>query len=134
MNAGYLFSGTRLLVSYPREFFELCGTSHIVHADLLNLPVDAAHASDASISRTLGSHKFIKSDLEARGTPLAPLPFPGAIYRMGHADTATASGSMVRYSLRKESPARPVSLARQLSKFRYAGSRLAAEFFGGIPS
>ncbi|MGE3334498.1 MAG: hypothetical protein AB7I36_12710 [Rhodospirillaceae bacterium] len=133
VNAGYMFSGQRLLLSYPREFFELCGTSHIVRADLLNLPAAGTRASAAYISRTLGSHKFIKRDLEARGTPLAPLPFPGAIYRMGHSDTASGSSSMVRYSLRKESFRRPVSLARQLAKFRYLSTRLSHEFFGGLP-
>lgn len=133
VNAGYTFSGTRLLVSYPREFFELCGTSHIVRADLLNLPAGPADASEAYISRTLGSHKFIKRDLDEQGTPLAPLPFAGAIYRMGHGDAASGSSSMVRYSLRKESVGRPLALARQLAKFRYMGPRLAREFFGGAP-
>ncbi len=133
VNAGYMFSGERLLFSYPREFFELCGTSHIVRADLLDLPADEDHATEAYVSRTLGSHKFIKRDLEARGTPLAPLPFPGAIYRMGHGDTASGSTSMVRYSLRKESLRRPVSLARQLAKFRFMGATLANEFFDGHP-
>lgn len=133
VNAGYMFSGRRLLFSYPDAFFELCGTSHIVRADLLNLPTEDEAASTAYIARTLGSHKFIKRDLEMQGTPLAPLPFPGAIYRMGHSDTASGSSSMVRYSLRKESLRKPVSLARQLAKFRYIGPRLASEFFGGLP-
>jgi hypothetical protein len=133
VNAGYMFSGRRLVISYPNEFFELCGTSHIVRGDLFDLPADAAHASEAYICRTLGSHKFIKGDLERQGTPLSPLPFPGAIYRMGHGDTASGSTSMTRYALRKESLGRPVSLARQLSKFRYLGPGLASEFFGGAP-
>lgn len=133
VNAGYMFSGQRLVFAYPREFFELCGTSHIVRADLLNLPADGEYASPAYVARTLGSHKFIKRDLEMRGTPLAPLPFPGAIYRMGHSDTASGSSSMVRYSLRKESLRRPISLARELAKFRYVGAKLAHEFFGGLP-
>jgi len=133
VNAGYMFSGRRLLFSYPRAFFELCGTSHIVRADLLNLPADDEGVSAAYVARTLGSHKFIKRDLEAQGTPLAPLPFPGAIYRMGHGDTASGSSSMVRYSLRKESFRKLLSLACQLAKFRFIGPRLAREFFDGAP-
>jgi len=133
VNAGYMFSGERLLVSYPRAFFELCGTSHVIRADLLDLPADSSDAHPVYIARTLGSHKFIKRDLERQGTPLAPLPFPGAVYRMGHGDTASGSGSAARYALRKESLTRPLSLARELGKFRYMGSRLAREFFGGLP-
>lgn len=134
VNAGYMFSGTRLLISYPKAFFELCGTSHIIRADLLHLPASAVDASEAYVCRMLGSHKFIKRDLEMQGTPLAALPFPGAVYRMGHSDAASKTSGMVRYSLRKESMRRPVSLARALAKLRYIGPGLAREFFGGAPS
>ncbi|MGE4064265.1 MAG: hypothetical protein AB7E79_12935 [Rhodospirillaceae bacterium] len=134
VDAGYMFSGRRLAFSCPHEFFELCGTSHIVRADLLGLPEREEDADEAYVCRRLGSHKFIKRDLEAQGTPLAPLPFPGAIYRMGHADTASGSSAMIRYNLRKESLTKPVSLAKQLAKFRYVGPGMAREFFGGTPA
>jgi hypothetical protein len=134
VNAGYMFSGSRLMFSYQQDFFELCGTSHLIRADLLDLPDSAAAAHEEYICRTLGSHKFIKRDLEQRGTPLAPLPFPGAVYRMGHADTATGSSGMIRYNLRKESFDRPLSLVRQLAKFRFIGPGLAREFFDGAPA
>jgi hypothetical protein len=131
-NSGYLFSGGRLLYSYPSEFFEFCGTSHIIRADLLHLPERFEDATDEYVCRTIGSHKFIKKDLEEAGTPLACLPFPGAVYRIGHPDTASNSSSLLSHVLKRYHLRTPILLLRKILRFRFLNGARAREFFGGV--
>lgn len=60
------------------DFSRFCGTSHIVRADLYAVPERFEEASESFVKRMLGSHVFIEEHLRASGSPLAPLPFPGA--------------------------------------------------------
>ena len=84
---GYIWSeGSGFLFLHP-DFSGLCGSSHIIRADLYKLPPSIDAASGFDITRLLGSHRFIHGYLDAEGTPLAPLPFPGAIYRVGNAQS-----------------------------------------------
>ncbi|MBB6146846.1 hypothetical protein HNQ77_004827 [Silvibacterium bohemicum] len=81
---GYVWSeGSRFLFSHP-DFSALCGSSHIVRADLYKLPPSLDEASEFFITRVLASHRFTRRYFDRKGTPLAPLPFPGAIYRVGN--------------------------------------------------
>ena len=50
----------------------------------------------------LGSHVFLHEQMEASKTPLAPLPFIGAIYRIGHAEAHSRSGGILRKFFSKE--------------------------------
>jgi len=128
---GYFFSGGRIIYLCQTNFFEWCGTSHIIRADLLPLPARLDNASEAYIRRTLGSHKFIKRDLAEAGTPLALLPFAGAIYRMGHSASVSGSHGVVSQFINRWALHRPQKMASDIANFRYLGANLADEFFGG---
>jgi len=130
-NTGYVWAdGGTLLYRHP-AFHKFCGTSHIVRADLMELPARFEDASDAYIKRRLGSHIFIDDDLREKGTPLVPLPFCGAIYRVGHAGATSQSGRLLRtFLLRKDFIARPWGLVNALLRLRLLTSRLRQEFFG----
>jgi hypothetical protein len=128
---GYLWSdGGRLLYRYS-DFSGLCGSSHIIRADLYQVPPSLEAADETYIRRTLGSHVFFHNHLDASGTPLARLPFFGAVYRMGHAESHSQSTSILRkYFLEKSLLKRPKELCRRLLRLRLKSRRLEKEFFG----
>jgi len=131
---GYFFSGGRIIYDCRSGFFEWCGTSHIIRCDLLRLPDSAEQASEEYIQRNLGSHKFIKRDLEALGVPLARLPFAGAIYRMGHSDAVTGSNHIVSRFVNRWALYKPGKLMVDLARFRYLTRAVADDFFAGRPA
>jgi hypothetical protein len=128
---GYIWTeGGNLLFRYA-DFSHLCGTSHIVRADLYALPVDFDAADEKYISRMLGSHIFIHDHLSTTGTPLAPLPFVGAVYRTGHSGAHSNSRGILRqYIFRKELVKRPWVLPHRISCLQFKTRRIEAEFFG----
>jgi hypothetical protein len=128
---GYIWSdGGRLLYRYS-DFSRFCGSSHVVRADLYGLPPSLEAADETYISRMLGSHIFLQGHLAAAGTPLEKLPFPGAIYRIGHAESHSQhSGIIQRYFRGNNLLKRPKELCRRLSRLRVKNRRLEEEFFG----
>lgn len=76
----------RTIRRHSGDFQLQCGSSHIVRADLLPPTTggviatqDELYAEQGELlERWLGSHMHIHDDL-----PLSPLPFPGALYRVG---------------------------------------------------
>lgn len=150
VESGWLFGGGAFLNEYPENFSRLCGTSILVHSRLLNIPQTVEDVDFDYAGRTLGDHVFIRPDLEAAGTPLAPLPFPGAIYRVGHRNSASLSVSMfsrmlntsimrsqdgveqkLRYSKRYLQNFRmPGEIFRSLIRTRPVTPFLRREFFG----
>jgi len=106
LDRGYLYDRGRAELGVLDDFHLLCGTSHVVAGHLLptpaDLPLDAAYDTVLSsvprdyLVRILGSHRWIAGHLAAAGTPLAPLPFLGAVYHVGHGENHTArSGTLV---------------------------------------
>jgi hypothetical protein len=70
---GFLWGdGSRYLYRYS-GFSKLCRTSHIVRADLFELPGSLEEAGIDYIRTMMGSHIFIDNYLREKGTPLAPL-------------------------------------------------------------
>lgn len=131
VDVGWLYD-EGALICRRRRFHRLCGTSHIVRADLLGIPETAEDATDAWISDMLGSHIFIDGILAERGTPLAPLPFPGAVYRIGHAGTTSQSSQLLRmlYPDRRVFLRHPIRAARRLAGLRLVTNGFRAEFLG----
>lgn len=128
---GYVWSeGGGYVYRHP-EFSKICGTSHIVRADLLELPESMAAAGEDYMKRRLGSHVSIDDDLRAVGSPLARLPFRGAVYRVGHAGAHSKSkGLLHTYVLRDGVLRRPRLLVRNLTRFKRIDAQLRSEFFG----
>lgn len=127
---GYIWSdGGKLLYKYA-DFSRLCGTSHIVRADLYNIPQSLQAADEQYVRRMLGSHIFLHDHLDASGTPLEPLPFIGAIYRTGHADAHSRSiGIIGQFFLHKYLLRHPRELLKRLTRLRYKSHKIQREFF-----
>lgn len=128
---GYIWDdGGRLLLGYD-EFNHLCGTSLIVRSDLYGLPERFEDASLDWIKSMLGSHVRIADILAGQGTPLSPLPFRGAVYRVAHGGSHSKAPSLVRkYFLSREAITRPRRMLRHLGRLRLVGDDLKGEFFG----
>ncbi|MGV3710835.1 MAG: galactosyl transferase [Gemmatimonas sp.] len=121
--------GGNLLYRHP-TFHKFCGTSHIVRADLFRLPATFAEADLAYIQRRLGSHIFIDEDLQNEGSPLAPLPFHGAVYRIGHSTASTKShGVLQTFILKHEYKRQPWRAVREAMRLRWLTSDMKREFF-----
>jgi hypothetical protein len=66
------------------------------------------------------AHAYVRADLEKRGTPLVPLPFPGAIYTFNERNM---------FAARHRAPDSPWrKLARWTFKSRWVTPRLRREF------
>lgn len=131
IDRGYLWDhGGRLLLGHD-DFNHLCGTSLIIRSDLYGLPERFEHASLDWIKSMLGSHHRITDILAERGTPLAALPFRGAVYRVAHGGSHSKTPSLlVRYFLNWGALKRPRRLLRNASRLRLVGGAAKREFFG----
>ena len=87
-NGWYIDRGYRMdeplrhMVFWRHDFYHECGSSYIIRSDLAPFPErldDTLDFSDYYVRRYV-VHAYVRDDLEKRGTPLAPLPFYGAIY------------------------------------------------------
>lgn len=128
---GYVWGdGGRLIYQYA-DFSQRCGTSHIIRADLYGLP-ESIEAADADYIRKMyGSHVSIRDYLSAQGTPLQPLPFIGAVYRIGHPDSHSKSAPLMKSSFFGRSLVKnPLELARHFARLRVLGSGVRYEFWG----
>ena len=131
IDRGYIWDdGGRLLLGYD-EFNHLCGTSLIIRSDLYGMPEQFENASLDWIKSMLGSHVRIADILAGRGTPLASLPFRGAVYRVAHKGSHSKAPSLlVKYFLSWEAMKRPRRLLRNLGKLRLVGETAKHEYFG----
>lgn len=125
---GYVWSeGGRWLFKHP-QLHKVCGTTHIVHRDLMKIPATAADAPLQHV-RWLGTHARLTEDFIAAGTPLKLLPFPGAVYRVGHGNAHSQSGSVRHmFFLRRGMLVRPHVMARNLFRLRLLSQSVIDEF------
>ncbi len=128
---GYLWGdGGRLIYEYA-DFWKFCGTSHIVRTALYELPGSVEVADPDYIRKIFGSHVFIRGHLEARGKPLEPLPFVGAVYRIGHAGAHSKSSGLVRQVFfKREILKNPLKLAQRFSRLRLLDAAVRRQFWG----
>jgi hypothetical protein len=132
LSTGFVYAGGHLLVGLSR-FNDICGTSLILRRDRLDIVAGPERNGDAVVRRQLGSHRFMRRDLEERGDPLAVLPFPGAVYRVGVSDAVTGSKGLLRYVGTRGMLARhPWRVLRNACGVRPATRRMRDEF--GLPA
>lgn len=131
VSRGYSWSANgRLLFDLP-DFHHYCGTSLIIRSDLYSLPERFEDASIEFVTTKLGGHRRIVEILAEQGTPLQPLPFHGAIYRIGHAGAHSGSSDVLgMYFLKPETLARPHKLVANLFRLKIVNRAIIAEFFG----
>lgn len=125
---GYVHDGSQYMLLH-RDFSELCGTSHIVRKDLLDISGNWAATSKTVIKRNLGSHIFLRHDLSKTRNALAELPFPGAVYRVDYGDSNSSSESVLqtyvpKWKLRK----RPLEFVSNAMGLRIMTRKIRSEF------
>lgn len=131
ISEGYIWGDGGNLLFVHHDFSNFCGTSLIVRADLYDLPARYEEADDEYVKSMLGSHVKIAGILAGRGTPLANLPFRGAVYRIGHVDSHSQSPRFVRmYLLNRYLILRPHKLIRNLLNLRFVDTRFRRSYFG----
>ncbi|MBK1713083.1 galactosyl transferase [Rubrivivax gelatinosus] len=122
---GYLYDGSDIVMK-RRQFDELCGTSLIVHARHF---YPGAGADERHFVRHIhGSHKFIKKILREQGDPLIPLPYPGAMYRVGHAQASSGSAGLRQHLSPGQLLRHPWDGVRRISRLRRLDAALQQEF------
>ena len=131
INEGLVWDDGGRLLLLNSDFNNLCGTSLVIKAKLYNLPAHFEEASEDFIKTMLGSHVMIAKILNDRGSPLAPLPFVGAIYRVGHAGSHSKSKGIIRkYFLNKNALKNPVQLVANLIRLQFLSSNIKKAYFG----
>ena len=131
---GYLWSDGGKLVYQYADFSTFCGTSHIVRADLYDVAPGRPLPDSTLVRALFGSHIFIRDYLAARGRPLAPLPFPGAVYRIGHTGAHSKSPGLLRQVFFKRELLRhPLQGVQRLSGLRLLGPTIRRQFWGMGP-
>ncbi len=134
IDRGYVFGMSRHYFIRDR-FHNLCGTSLIIRRDFLGpLETSTGQPDEVKIKRWLGSHIFIADDLEAAGTALQPLPFPGAVYRIANPQSTSGASTLFRemnpaWLLRRA----PAQYLTNLLRYRRM-NRDVAEEFSLVPS
>ena len=82
IDQGYEYpEGSRFIRWRDQGFFKICGSSVIARYDLVRFqPLLAPDEPLGDNDRFLTGHPHAEADFAARGAPLRPLPFPGAVY------------------------------------------------------
>jgi len=131
LSEGYAYQEDSKLLFLCVNFNMLCGTSHIIRADLYELPASQEDASETYIKQMLGSHVFIAEHLKTLGNELSPLPFAGAVYRMGHSNSHSKSAGVWRsFLLQRSLLWKPRQLLGRIARLRYLSNTVRREFFG----
>jgi glycosyltransferase involved in cell wall biosynthesis len=128
---GYIWGdGGRLIYEYA-DFSKFCGTSHVIRTALYDLPASVEAADPDYVRRMLGSHVFIRQYLEERGNPIQPLPFVGAIYRVGYAGAHSKSVGLIRQVFfRRELLKNPLKVAGRFARLRLLDATVRRQFWG----
>jgi hypothetical protein len=87
-NGWFLTKGYRLQegeswIYRKSHFYRMCGTCNIVRTDLLQIPAQPEFNRGYGYYKHYIDHAKLPGWLQSAGTPLEPLPFPGAVYIVG---------------------------------------------------
>lgn len=112
MTTGYLRDeGSRWLYR-TKNFHRLCGSSAIVRLSAEDFPQSESDPADKFFILKYG-HSIIRDHMIARGSPLAPLPFIGAVYvtATGENDSAIRMGGWQgkKHTIEKLLAAKPLT-------------------------
>ncbi|MEZ0318316.1 MAG: galactosyl transferase [Methylophilaceae bacterium] len=128
---GYIWGDGGKLLFVHDNFSNFCGTSLIIRSDLYKLPSSFESAQPDYIKSMLGSHVKIAKLLADNGSPLAILPFRGAVYRIGHVESHSKSPNFIKlYFWNKYLVLRPYKLLRNLANLRFVTMKFKREYFG----
>ncbi|MEL6438376.1 MAG: glycosyltransferase family 2 protein [Cyanobacteria bacterium J06621_8] len=81
VDQGYEYDdGSNKIAIRKSGFNTICGSCNIINYKLFNLPESLLSYEQIKFDRFINGHPLAISDLAARGNPIEPLPFPGAIF------------------------------------------------------
>lgn len=115
IDKGYEYiDGSPMISIRRKDFYKMCGTSNIINYNLFTLPEKLmAYENITGYDEFITGHSLSRSILAERGTPIQPLPFPGAIYirdRVG--ESATLQDSW--FSRFKRYPKEPLHVLKRI--------------------
>jgi hypothetical protein len=131
ISKGFVWSvGSKFLYKYS-DFNNICGSSLIVRTSLYSLPESLDVASEKYIKDFFGSHRFIVEYAESVRKELKPLPFFGAIYRVGHPCSHSSSLSIWRrFFFKKYLISNPKELILRIFSLTIFGRQIKNDFLG----
>jgi hypothetical protein len=118
---GYELDAASKTVRWAPRFDRLCGSSSIIHFTPADLPETPFAPGAVRLRRYMDlGHAHWSRLAQSEGRPLAPVPFPGAVYVVNTGENhsvATQNLGSRRALLRRFTPSRPVSdaLRREFS-------------------
>lgn len=128
---GYVWNDDGSIFLEHDDFNHICGSSLIIAGGLFELPDRFEDADPDFIKARLGSHYGVATILEEAGTPLAPLPFRGAAYRVANPGSHSKTpGLFEKYVFTRSNLRRPHRLLKALFRLRLINRSLRREFFG----
>jgi hypothetical protein len=129
---GYVHQvGHRLMYLHP-EFHLQCGTCFLLRADLLQIPARTQDANDEYVQQMFGSHQYAMTLFAEAGHPLAPLPFPGVVYRIGHGQNISGSPGLRRmFFARGTLQGAPLKFIRRIGRLRPVTAAIRDEMLAG---
>lgn len=81
IDSGYEYDdGSSKIAIKKSGFYKICGSCNIIKYQFFNLPETLLPYDQINFDRFINGHPLAKSDLATRGTPIEPLPFPGAVF------------------------------------------------------
>lgn len=90
VDSGYFYRNYGKFVYFrPDRFYRVCGTSSIIKTELHRMPEDLSYDAidfdNFSLNWHYPHHKIDQIMME-QGSPIEPLPFPGAVYITDHGE------------------------------------------------
>jgi len=126
---GYAWDDGGNVVYLLSDFSRICGSSHIVRREFLEVPEKFEHATPDYIKTVLGSHMSYAGQLAKFDRIMKPLPFPGAVYRVNHQGSHSQTPSVLRrFVFNRTTLANPAMLISRISNLRPVSRNIRAEF------
>ncbi len=123
IDTGYVHQISSPFLKFVREFDQVCGSSNILRIMADDLPRSMDQDASGLLPMKLGHH-ITGEYFASRGTPLASIPFPAAIYTVEHG----VNHGGVRWITGSRR-----HMIRQLFSMRLLTKRLKEEFMTVLP-
>lgn len=99
LQKGYKYlNNTDFLYIKRQEFYRQTGTANILRYDLNDIPESPEFNRGCGYYLFHINHQDLKGKMANQGTPLNPLPFPGAVYVIGSGENMSANENKLSFN------------------------------------